>query len=525
MKKIQIFDSTLRDGAQGEGISYSVQDKLSIVRALDDFGVDYIEAGNPASNPKDIEFFHRLKDFPLRHAKLCAFGSTRRKGVKAQDDSNVQSLLATDTPAVSIFGKSWDMHVEKVLRATLEENLDLVYDTIKFMKDAGREVIFDAEHYFDGVLNNEEYALKVLKAAVEAGADCLALCDTNGGTLPHIIFDKVQQVVELFPHVNVGIHCHNDTGCAVASSIAAVTAGAMQVQGTFTGTGERCGNADLSIIIPNLQLKMGYTCVDSDLSGLSRAVRHVCEVSNMRVYQSKPYVGDSAFAHKGGMHIDGVSKLSSTFEHVSPESVGNTRRFLMSEVSGRTTVMKKLEKVAPDLQRDAPEVAQILEKLKALENKGYQYEAADASFELMALKTLGRYQEHFVPIIYRTIGEYPPPNGERSASAVLSLKVDGREETTAAMGNGPVNALDNALRKALAVFYPDLGQVRLSDYKVRVLTGAEATASMVRVQIESTDGDTSWNTVGVGTDVVAASWEALCDSFEYILHRKDEKNA
>ena len=522
MKKIQIFDSTLRDGAQGEGISYSVTDKLSIVHTLDDFGIDYIEAGNPASNPKDIEFFSKLKEIRLRHAKLCAFGSTRRKGVKAAEDSNVQSLLQTQTPAVSIFGKSWDMHVEKVLRATLDENLELVYDTIRYMKDAGREVIFDAEHYFDGVLNNEEYALKVLKAAVEAGADCLALCDTNGGTLPHVIFDRVRQVVGLFPKVHVGIHCHNDTGCAVASSIAAVEAGAVQVQGTFTGTGERCGNADLSIIIPNLQLKMGYSCVDSDLTGLSRAVRHVCEISNMRVYQSKPYVGDSAFAHKGGMHIDGVSKLSSTFEHVSPESVGNVRRFLMSEVSGRTTVLKKLEKVAPDLQRDTPEVAQILEKLKVLENNGYQYEAADASFELMALKTLGRYKEHFTPIIYRTIGEYPPPNGERSASAVLSLRVDGREETTAAMGNGPVNALDNALRKALTVFYPDLGQVRLSDYKVRVLTGAEATASMVRVLIESTDGDRSWNTVGVGTDVVAASWEALCDSFEYILHRKDE---
>ncbi len=525
MKKIQIFDSTLRDGAQGEGISYSVQDKLSIVKALDDFGVDYIEAGNPFSNPKDIEFFDRLKSINLRHARLCAFGSTRRKGVKVEDDGNVQSLLATDTPAVSIFGKSWDLHVEKVLRATLSENLDLVYDTIRFMKDAGREVIFDAEHYFDGVLNNEEYALKVLKAAVDAGADCLALCDTNGGTLPHLVYEKVKQVVDLFPGVDVGIHCHNDTGCAVASSITAVTAGAVQVQGTFTGTGERCGNADLSIIIPNLQLKMGYSCVDSDLSGLSRAVRHVCDISNLGVYQAKPYVGASAFAHKAGMHIDGVSKLSSSFEHVSPESVGNARRFLMSEVSGRSTVLKKLDKVAPDLKRDAPEVAEILDKLKDLENNGYQYEAADASFELIALKTLGRWKEHFRPIIYRTIGEYPPPNGERSASAVVSLTVDGREETTASMGNGPVNALDNALRKALTVFYPELSGVRLTDYKVRVLTGAEATASMVRVLIESTDGDLSWNTVGVGTDVVAASWEALCDSFEYILHRKEEKYA
>ena len=525
MKTIQIFDSTLRDGAQGEGISYSVSDKLSIVHALDDFGVAYIEAGNPASNPKDLMFFDKLRHEKLRQARLCAFGSTHKKGIRPEEDPNLQSLLSTDTPAVSIFGKSWDLHVEKVLRATLEENLALVYDTIRYVKLQGREVIFDAEHFFDGAFANEAYAFEVLKAAAEAGADCLCLCDTNGGTLPQQIYALTKKAVQQFPEVQIGIHCHNDTGCAVASSMAAVEAGATQVQGTFTGTGERCGNADLSIIIPNLQLKMGYTCVDSDLTGLSRAVRHICDISNMRVYQSKPYVGDSAFAHKGGMHIDGVSKLSSTFEHIAPEAVGNSRRFLMSEVSGRSTVMKKLETVAPDLQRDAPEVAQILSKLKELENDGYQYEAADASFELMALKVLGRFRPHFKPIIYRTSGEYPPPAGERSASAILSLQVDDREETTAAMGNGPVNALDNALRKALSVFYPGLSDVRLSDYKVRVLTGAEATASKVRVLIESTDGDSSWSTVGVGTDVVAASWEALCDSLEYILLRKEGTQA
>ncbi|MDI9520474.1 MAG: citramalate synthase [Bacillota bacterium] len=523
MRKIQIFDSTLRDGAQGEGISYSVRDKLAIVQALDEFKVDYIEAGNPASNPKDIEFFEKLRGKKLSHAKLCAFGSTRRKGVKPEDDAGLLSLINTGAPTVSIFGKSWDLHVDKVLRVSREENLDLVYSTIKFLKDRGLEVVFDAEHYFDGVMGNEDYALKVLGAAMDAGADCLCLCDTNGGTLPHQITSRVLQVRERFPDANIGIHCHNDTGCAVASSIAAVEAGAMQVQGTFVGTGERCGNADLSIIIPNLQLKMGYSCVDSDLSDLFSAVRHICELSNIGVYQSKPYVGDSAFAHKGGMHIDGVNKLSSSFEHIDPKTVGNSRRFLMSEVSGRTTVIKKLEAVAPDLDRESPEVAQILEKIKQLENQGYQYEAADASFEMMALRTLGRFNAHFTPIIYRTSGEYPPPAGERSASAILSIQVDGREETTAAMGNGPVNALDIALRKALAVFYPGLSEVRLTDYKVRVLTGAEATASKVRVLIQSTDGDTSWNTVGVGTDVVAASWEALCDSLEYVLHRKDKK--
>ncbi len=523
MKKIQIFDSTLRDGAQGEGISYSVTDKLAIVRALDDFQVDYIEAGNPTSNPKDIAFFEQLQGVKLHHARLCAFGSTARKGVKPEEDQGLLSLLNTEAQAVSIFGKSWDLHVEKVIKATLEENLDLVYSTIQFLKKEGREVIFDAEHYFDGAIHNQDYAIKVLGAAHDAGADCLCLCDTNGGTLPHLITSHVNLVRERFPTAKIGIHCHNDTGCAVASSIAAVLSGATQVQGTFVGTGERCGNADLSIIIPNLQLKMGYDCVGSDLSGLFSKVRHICELSNIGVYPSKPYVGDSAFAHKGGMHIDGVNKVSSSFEHIAPETVGNSRRFLMSEVSGRTTVMKKLERVAPDLKRDSREVAFILEKIKELENQGYQYEAADASFEMMALKTLRRFNAHFTPVIYRTSGEYPPPDGERSASAILSIQVGEQEETTAAMGNGPVNALDIALRKALSVFYPGLSEVRLIDYKVRVLFGGEATASKVRVLIESTDGETAWNTVGVGTDVVAASWEALCDSLEYVLHRKEEQ--
>ena len=517
-KRIQIFDSTLRDGAQGEGISYSVTDKLNIVRALDDFKVDYIEAGNPASNPKDMAFFEKVTKEKLHHARLCAFGATHRKGLTADKDAGLKSLLDAGTPCVSIFGKTWDLHVEKILRATLEENLGLIYRTVKFMKDNGKEVIFDAEHFFDGFIRNEEYALRTLEAALSAGADLLCLCDTNGGTLPGQIKDIVEKATVRFRGAAIGIHCHNDTGCAVASSIAAVEAGAVQVQGTFVGTGERCGNADLSVIIPNLRFKMGYSCVGDDLTGLARTVRHICDISNMRVYNSKPYVGDSAFAHKGGMHIDGVNKVSASFEHIDPKEVGASRRFLMSEVSGRSTVMKKLETVAPDLSRDSPEVAKILETLKNMENNGYQFEAADASFELMALKTLGRFSPHFRPIIYRTSGEYPPPAGEFSASAILSLEVDGKEETTAALGNGPVHALDNALRKALRVFYPELDVVRLSDYKVRVLSGAHATAAKVRVLIESTDGDIIWNTVGVGTDVVAASWEALCDSLEYILH-------
>ena len=516
--RIEIFDSTLRDGAQGEGISFSLSDKLSIVKALDDFGVDYIEAGNPFANPKDIAFFQRMKQEPLKHAKLCAFGSTRRKNTKAEDDPNLQSLVETGTQTVVIFGKAWDLHAQKVLGVTLEENLAMVAETVAFLKAQGREVIFDAEHFFDGLRANRDYALKVLQVALQAGASCLCLCDTNGGTMPLSVFSDVRLVRERFPEAAIGIHCHNDTGCAVASSIMGVEAGARQVQGTFIGTGERCGNADLSVIIPNLQLKLGYDCVSNGLSELLQTVRRVTEISNLQVPGNTPYVGASAFAHKGGMHIDGVNKISSSFEHVAPESVGNTRRFLMSEVSGRSMVMKKLSTVAPELTRDSQQVAAILKRLKDLESEGYQFEAADASFELMARRTLGRFAAHFDTVMYRTTGEYPPPAGDNSASAIISLNVDGREETTAAMGNGPVHALDLALRKALHVFYPGLAGVRLTDYKVRVLTGAEATASKVRVLIESTDGERIWTTVGVATDVVAASWEALCDSLEYVLH-------
>jgi 2-isopropylmalate synthase len=520
MTNIEIFDSTLRDGAQGEGISFSVSDKLAIVQALDAFGVDYIEAGNPGSNPKDIEFFQRAVGLALHSARLCAFGSTCRKGAAPEDDANVLSLLTANTPAVAIFGKTWDLHVTKVLGTTLPENLRLVSDTIRFFKAHGKEVIFDAEHFFDGYLNNPSYAMEVLAAAAGAGADVLCLCDTNGGILPDDIRRIVETVCAAHPAARVGIHCHNDTGCAVASSLLAVRAGATHVQGTFTGIGERCGNADLSIIIPNIRLKLNLAC-KGDLQTLKHTATKLTELSNMTLASGKPYVGASAFAHKGGMHIDGVSKLSRSFEHVPPESVGNERRFLMSEVSGRTTVLAKLATVAPELTKDSPEVKQIVDTLKALEHDGFQFEAADASFELMVLKALGRFAPHFSLSMYRISGEYPFPDEEQSASAMLSIAVDGTQETTAAMGNGPVNALDTALRKALTVFYPDVARVRLVDYKVRVLTGQEATASTVRVLIESSDGDTSWTTVGVSTDIIAASWQALTDSIEYILHKKE----
>lgn len=519
--KLEIFDSTLRDGAQGEGISFSVSDKLRIVRTLDEFGVDYIEAGNPGSNPKDIEFFERAAKEKPRHAKLCAFGSTRRKNLAVEEDPNVISLLKAQTDVVSIFGKSWDLHVEKVLNTTLDNNLTLVYDTVRFFKEHGKEVIFDAEHYFDGFAANPDYARKVLRAAAEAGADVLCLCDTNGGTLPMDIYREVKNICGLYPGMRVGIHCHNDTGCAVASSILAVEAGAVQVQGTFTGIGERCGNADLSVVIPNLQIKQGYTCVDGDMTWLSRTVIKLMDISNLSLPASKPYVGASAFAHKGGMHIDGVTKVTQSFEHIAPEQVGNVRRFLMSEVSGRTTVLAKLAAMAPHLDKESAQTAEIVRRVKELEHEGYQFEAADASFELMVLHCLSRFHSHFELGMYRTSGEFPPTAGDNSASAMLSVQVDGVSETTAAMGNGPIHAMDTALRRALKVFYPELAKVRLTDYKVRVLTGQEATASKVRVLIESTDGEEFWTTVGVSTDIIAASWQALSDSIEYILHKKE----
>lgn len=518
-KKIEIFDSTLRDGAQSEGISFSVQDKINIIKALDDFGIHYIEAGNPGSNPKDIEFFERAKSLKLKNSVLCAFGSTHRKHMKVEEDDNVLSLLNAGTPAVSIFGKSWDLHVKEILKVSLEDNLKLVYNTVSFFKKNGKEVIFDAEHYFDGYKAKSEYALKVLAEAVRAGADVLCLCDTNGGGMPMEIYKATKTVCDTFKGMRVGMHCHNDTGCAIANSLLGADAGAVHMQGTFIGIGERCGNTDLSVLIPDLQLKQGYQCIEQGLSSLSETVIKLAEISNIAVPINKPFVGASAFAHKGGMHIDGVNKCPMSFEHVEPESVGNKRRFLMSEVSGRTTVLAKLKTVAPELDKNSPETAEIVKRLKELEHEGYQFESADASFELMVLETLNRFKPHFKLNMYKTSGEYPLPDANMSASAMLKIEVGTNTEITASVGNGPVNALDLALRKALCVFYPQLKNVHLTDYKVRVLTANDATAAKVRVLIESTDGEDVWTTVGVSTDIIQASWKALVDSIEYILYK------
>ena len=519
MNKIRIFDSTLRDGAQSEGVSYSVQDKLNIVKALDDFGVSFIEAGIPASNPKDLEFFEQAKKITLKNAKLCAFGRTRLKGIKASEDESLASLVNAGTEIVSIFGKAWDMHVAEILGISLQENLEMVRDSIDFLKASGKIVIFDAEHLFDGYKSNKDYAISVIKAA--ESADMVALCDTNGGMMPDDIFSITKEICELFPNLPFAIHAHNDTGCAAANSIMAVKAGAVSVQGTFTGYGERAGNAELSTVIPNLVLKCGIPC-DGNLTALTKTALTIAEISNMHVDRRRPYIGRSAFAHKGGMHIDAVKKNPKSFEHIDPSVVGNKRRFLTSEISGRSTVMDKIHEFAPEASKNSAMAKKITEKLKELEHHGYQFEAADASFELMVKRTIGLFKPHFETVLYKTIGEFPAADGGVQASAVIHIRVDGKDEITAAVGNGPVNALDTAIRKALSVFYPELKAVHLTDYKVRVFDTQHATGAMTRVMIESTDGTDTWTTVGASPDIIEASWFALVDSIEYKLSKKYE---
>lgn len=519
---IDVLDSTLRDGAQGEGISFSLEDKLAIVQALDKLGVGFIEAGNPGSNPKDLEFFQLAARLPLQHAQLVAFGSTRRKGIEAEDDKNLCAILTAATKAVAIFGKCWDLHVTDILCTTLEENLHMIEDTCRFLTGKEKRVFFDAEHFFDGYKNNAEYAMQALEAAVKGGASCLVLCDTNGGCFPDEISQITGAVGKRFPEVQVGIHTHNDRGMAVANSIVAAQAGATHVQGTFLGYGERCGNANLSTILPNLQEDLGFLCIPREnMHLLTTTARRLAEISNIALPQGSPYVGKSAFAHKAGMHADGVLKVSHSFEHIDPQAVGNERRFLMSEMSGRTAVLKRINAIRPELTRDSPETAAILNELKELERLGYQFEGADSSFELLIRKHTGAYHPFFTLIHYKILTGRPSEEG-CSASATVKLKVDDQVQLMAAEGNGPVNALDKALRAALEVFYPSLSKVRLTDYKVRVMDSKSATGAVVRVLISSTDGRREWTTVGVSSDVVEASWIALVDSIEYKLIKDAE---
>lgn len=517
MSEIALFDSTLRDGAQGENISFSVNDKLKILKLLDGLGIPYIEAGNPSSNPKDREFFEKAENIPLRYAKLVAFGATRRPHIAPADDPGLEALLAARTSVVSIFGKASAFHVEQVLRTTREENLQMIEDSIRYLVANGREVFFDAEHYFDGYRQDPAYTLQVLRTAAHAGASCVILCDTNGGTLPHEIFQAVQTACQTVS-VPIGIHCHNDIGCAVANTLLAVQAGAVQIQGTLLGFGERCGNANLSALIPSLQLKMGYRCIPPEQMGnLTRCVRAVGETANIVPDNGMPYVGKSAFAHKGGMHIDGVMKVPASFEHIDPAVVGNSRTLLISEVAGRAAVAGML---GTDVRAD--DTAEIVKMVKEQEHEGFQYEYASASLQLLVMRRQHHLKPFFEVIYSRTIGEQRG-NWEgtgNGSSAVVKVRVGDNCEIGGGEGEGPVHALDGALRKAVGRFYPSIEDVRLIDYKVRVIEPQDATAAKVRVLVESTDGTDVWTTVGVSRDIIQASLQACVDAVEYKLWRE-----
>lgn len=519
-EKVRIFDSTLRDGIQAEGISYSISDKLAIAKALDHLSIDYIEAGNPYSNPRDMEFFKLAQKENFSHAELVAFGSTRHKDRRAEEDPNLLALLASGANVITIFGKSHAMQVREVLGTTLEYNLQMIMESISFLKQNGLTVFFDAEHFFDGYLMDAEYALSCLEAAQTAGADAVVLCDTNGGRFP----DEICQITAEVKSVTscaIGIHCHNDNGCAVASSILAVRAGATQVQGTFLGFGERCGNANLSAIIPSLQLKLGYSCIlPEKMKLLTQTARLIADQSNFILDRGMPYVGDSAFSHKGGMHVDGVSKNTSTFEHISPEMVGNKRNILISELSGRSAVLSAIHEVDPNITKESKEAIELTELLKELESKGYLFESASASLSLLIAKKLGQFRPYFHLQRFKVIGEQDNEGGGLS-SAMITIKVGDQTEISAAEGDGPVHALDLALKKAISRFYPEIKNLRLVDYKVRVMEPERATAATVRVLIVTSDKTGTWGSVGVSKDIIEASLNALLDSIEYKLMKQD----
>jgi 2-isopropylmalate synthase len=521
MKKIQLFDTTLRDGSQAEGVSFSAHDKFQIAQELDRLGIHYIEGGWPGSNPKDNQFFKEAKNYKFKHSRLVAFGATRRKSLPAHEDPNLLSILEVGTKGACIFGKSWDMQVIQALRTTLPENLAMVGDSVRFLKSKGLEVLYDAEHFFDGYKANKAYALKTLEAAVKAGANSITLCDTNGGGLPPEIAEAVRTVRKKFPRAILGIHVHNDSGCAVANTLAAVEAGVTLVQGVMNGFGERCGNADLAVIIPNLQLKMGYKCLEpKQLQRLTEVSRFVYEVANMVPNDRQPYVGISAFAHKGGVHVSAVSRLPATYEHIIPDAVGNQRRILVSELSGKSNILLKESKLRGGLAHDPETANAILEKVKQWEMEGYQYEGAEASFELLVEKELKRYKPAFDLKDFRVIVERKENGAEDLVTqATLVVAVRGKEQHTVGEGDGPVNALDNALRKALEKFYPSLSEMSLIDYKVRVINATAGTAAKVRVLIESRDPKNSWTTIGVSTNIIQASWLALVDAIEYKLFK------
>ncbi len=519
---VEIYDTTLRDGAQGEGIAFTLEDKLAIAVKLDELGVDYIEGGYPLSNAKDESFFHEIARHTLKNSKIAAFGMTRKKGENVGDDIGIQSLENCPASVVTIVGKGWDLQAKKVLGVSLDENLRMIAESVQYLHGKGKEVLFDAEHFFDGYMENPQYSLKVLEAAAEAGACRLILCDTNGGSLEpqveQIVADVAGQI-----SVPLGIHTHNDTGLAVANSLAAVRAGAIQVHGTINGFGERCGNADLCVLIPNLVLKMGCRCLQGkNVNRITEVSRYVYELANLNLPLNQPYVGTSSFAHKGGMHVHAVSKESRFYEHISPEEVGNNRRVIISELSGTSNLLAKSEKLA--LLNDKALVRKILKEVQDLENQGYQFETADASFDLIVRRFINRYHQFFELDHYRTV-ILKTNNTPAVSEATVKLRVNGKIEHRVAEGDGPVNALDAAMRKALEPHYPAVKEMQLVDYKVRVVNTKAATAAKVRVIIESADHNHHWGTIGVSENIIDASWKALVDSIEYKLLLSEEEKA
>ncbi|MBW2123003.1 MAG: citramalate synthase [Deltaproteobacteria bacterium] len=522
MEAIRIYDTTLRDGAQAEDIAFSVEDKVRIARKLDELGIHYIEGGWPGANPKDFQFFREISRVSLTGARIAAFGSTCRPGKRPEEDSNIQTLLQTNSPVITIFGKSWDIHPREVMRIDLEENLDMISRSVEFLKKRVEEVIYDAEHFFDGYKSNPTYALSTVKRAQEAGTDCIVLCDTNGGTLPWELEGIIR---EIKPHISVplGIHVHNDSETAVANTLLAVRNGISHVQGTINGYGERCGNANLCSIIPALKLKLGYECISDDqLRRLREVSRFVNELANIPHDKHQPYVGDSAFAHKGGIHVSAVRRNPRAYEHFRPELVGNRERVLISDQAGQSTILAKAAEFKIDLKSKEPVIRKILSELKERESQGFQFEGAEGSFEILMKKALGKHRRFFELVGFRVIVEKRAEDEPPISEATIMIRVGDRIEHTAALGNGPVNALDNALRKALEKLYPELKEVKLVDFKVRILSSIQGTGAATRVLIESQDSRDKWGTVGVSENIIQASWQALVDSIEYKL-LKEEK--
>ena len=523
-RKMEIYDTTLRDGTQAEDFNLSVEDKIRISLKLDDLGIHYIEGGWPGSNPKDVQFFKEIKNYALSNARITAFGSTHNPRTTAGKDANLLALVNAGTEAVTIFGKTWDVHVRDALRVSLDKNLEIIRDSLAYLRLNVKTLFYDAEHFFDGFKANREYAVATLKEAISAGIDCLILCDTNGGTLPQEVSQIIKALKGQFGDFPFGIHTHNDSGLAVANSLMAAELGAVQIQGTINGYGERCGNANLCTVIPNLALKMKIPCIpEEQLAKLSETSRFVNEIANLPHNKYQPFVGASAFAHKGGIHVSAVQRNRETYEHIQPEKVGNIQRILVSDLSGKSNVLHKAEQCGLNIESDDPVVMEIVKELKDLENEGYQFEGAEASFELLMHRALGMQKKYFDLLGFRVIDQKSKEDDEAKAEATIMLGVGGKIEHTAAMGNGPVNALDNAIRKALDKFYPELKEIHLDDYKVRVIPDKTGTGARVRVLIETSDKEDTWGTVGVSTDIIEASWQALVDSVNYKFFKDARK--